>query len=74
MSGGAIAIGSGTTVLTSRSGGTARRVATAKGPIAAVATDGRRVVVFERITRKVGAGRRAKTVKSTVGRVIGSMR
>ena len=74
MSGGAIAIGSGTTVLTSRSGGTAKKAYTAKGPIAAVATDGKRVVVFERITRKIGAGKRARTVKSTVGRVIGGMR
>lgn len=72
--GNAIAIGSGAKVFSSRAGARAKPAGTAKGTVAAVATDGRRVVVFERVTRKVTVKKRAKTVKSTVGRVIGSVR
>lgn len=69
-----IVIGSGTRVFSSRGGAKAKAAGTAKGTIAAVATDGRRIVVFERITRKVTVKKRTRTVKSTVGRVIGSVR
>ena len=72
--GSAIAIGIGTRVFSSRSGATARAAGTAKGTVAAVATDGTRIVVFERITRKVTVKRRTTNVRSTVGRVIGSVR
>ncbi|NBQ44307.1 MAG: hypothetical protein EBU23_18065 [Mycobacteriaceae bacterium] len=72
--GSAIAIGSGTRVFSSTGGAKAKAAGTAKGTVAAVATDGRRIVVFERITRKVTVKKRTTNVKSTVGRVIGSVR
>ena len=69
----AIAIGAGRVVLTSR-GGAARRAGTANGPIAAVATDGSRVAVFERVSRKTRAGKSVKTVRSTAVRIVGRVR
>jgi hypothetical protein len=69
----AIAIGAGRTVLTSR-GGSARKVADARGPIAAVATNGTRVAVFERITRRVTKGKRTTSVRSTAVRIAGRVR
>jgi hypothetical protein len=72
--GSAIVIGTGTKVFSSKGGSKARAAGTAKGTVAAVATDGRRIVVFERITRKVTVKKRTTNVKSTVGRVIGSVR
>ena len=72
--GNAIVIGSGTKVFSSRSGAKARPAGTAKGTVAAVATNGTRIVVFERISRKVTVRKHTTTVKSTVGRVIGSVR
>jgi len=72
--GNAIVIGAGTKVFSSRSGAKARPAGTAKGAVAAVATDGTRIVVFERITRKATVKKRTTNVKSTVGRVIGSVR
>ena len=72
--GSAIAIASGTKVFSSRSGAKARAAGTANGTVAALATDGTRIVVFERISRKVTVKKRTSTVKSTVGRVIGRVR
>ena len=72
--GNAIAIGTGSNVFSSRGGATARAAGTAKGLVAALATDGKRIVVFERITRKVTVKKRTTIVKSTVGRVLGSVR
>jgi hypothetical protein len=72
--GNAIVIGTGTKVFSSRAGAKARPAGTAKGTVAAVATDGARIVVFERITRKVTVKKRTTKVKSTVGRVIGAVR
>ena len=72
--GSAIVIGSGAKVFSSRGGAKARAAGTAKGTVAAVATDGTRIVVFERLSRKVTVRKRTTTVKSTVGRVIGSVR
>jgi hypothetical protein len=69
----AVAIGAGRVVLTSR-GGSARRVATARGPIAAVATDGSRVAVFERISRKVKVRARTTTARTTAVRIAGRVR
>jgi len=69
----AIAIGAGRTVLTSR-GGSARKVADARGAIAAVATNGTRVAVFERITRRVTKGKRTTSVRSTAVRIAGRVR
>jgi hypothetical protein len=69
----AIAIGAGRVVLTSR-GGAARRAGTANGPIAAVATDGSRVAVFERGSRKARAGKSVKTVRTTAVRIAGRVR
>ena len=70
----AIVIGSGSKVFSSKGGAKARAAGTAKGIVAALATDGTRIVVFERITRKVTVKKRATNVKSTVGRVLGSVR
>ena len=72
--GNAIVIGSGSKVFSSKGGAKARAAGTAKGIVAALATDGTRIVVFERITRKVTVKKRATNVKSTVGRVLGSVR
>jgi len=72
--GNAIVVGAGTKVFSSRAGAKARPAGTAKGTVAAVATDGARIVVFERITRKVTVKKRTTNVKSTVGRVIGAVR
>ncbi len=72
--GNAIVIGSGSNVFSSKGGAKARAAGTAKGIVAALATDGTRIVVFERITRKVTVKKRATNVKSTVGRVLGSVR
>ena len=69
----AIAIGAGRAVLTSR-GGAAKKVADARGPIAAIATDGSRVVVFERVSRKAKVGKATKTVRTTAVRVAGRVR
>jgi hypothetical protein len=68
-----VAIGAGRVVLTSR-GGSARRVATARGPIAAVATDGSRVAVFERVSRKVNVRARTTTARTTAVRIAGRVR
>jgi hypothetical protein len=73
VGGRAIAIGAGTKVFTSR-GGAARPAGEARGPIAAVATDGARVAVFERVTRKAKSGARATTVRSTGVRILGRVR
>ncbi len=72
--GAAIVIGTGSNVFLSRGGAKARAAGTAKGIVAALATDGTRIVVFERITRKVTVKKRTTNVKSTVGRVLGSVR
>ncbi len=72
--GDAIAIGVGTKVLSSRGSSKAKVVGTAKGTVAAVATDGTRVAVFERVTRRVTVKKRTKTVKTTTGRIIGRVR
>ncbi len=72
--GNAIVIGSGSKVFSSKGGAKARAAGTAKGVVAALATDGTRIVVFERITRKVTVKKRATNVKSTVVRVLGSVR
>ena len=72
--GNAIVIGSGSKVFSSKGGAKARAAGTAKGIVAALATDGTRIVVFERITRKVTVKKRATNVKSTVVRVLGSVR
>ena len=72
--GNAIVIGTGSKVFSSRGGATARAAGTAKGVVAALATDGKRIVVFERITRKATVKKRTTNVKSTVGRVLGSVR
>lgn len=69
----AIAIGAGRTVLTSR-GGAARKVADARGPIAAVATDGSRVAVFERVSRVAKVKARTTTVRTTAVRIAGRVR
>jgi len=69
----AVAIGAGRAVLTSR-GGAARRIALARGPIAAVATDGSRVAVFERVSRRTKVKARTKTVRTTVVRIAGRVR
>jgi len=72
--GAAIVIGTGSKVFLSRGGAKARAAGTAKGIVAALATDGTRIVVFERITRKVTVKKRTTNVKSTVVRVLGSVR
>jgi hypothetical protein len=72
--GNAIVIGTGSKVFSSRGGAKARAAGTAKGVVAALATDGTRIVVFERITRKVTVKKRTTNVKSTVVRVLGSVR
>ena len=72
--GNAIVIGTGSKVFLSRGGAKARAAGTAKGIVAALATDGTRIVVFERITRKVTVKKRTTNVKSTVVRVLGSVR
>ena len=72
--GNAIVIGSGSKVFSSKGGAKARAAGTAKGIVAALATDGTRIVVFERITRKVTVKKRTTNVKSTVVRVLGSVR
>lgn len=69
----AVAIGAGRAVLTSR-GGAARKVADARGPIAAVATDGSRVAVFERVSRKAKVKARTTTVRTTAVRIAGRVR
>lgn len=69
----AVAIGAGRAVLTSR-GGAARKVANARGPIAAVATDGSRVAVFERVSRKAKVKARTRTVRTTAVRIAGRVR
>lgn len=69
----AIAIGAGRAVLTSR-GGAARKVGDARGPIAAIATDGSRVAVFERVSRKAKVGKATKTVRTTAVRIVGRVR
>lgn len=69
----AIAIGAGTKVLTSR-GGAAKPVGDARGPVAAVATDGSRVAVFERVSRKAKVKGRVTTVKTTGVRIMGKVR
>lgn len=74
VGGRAIAIGTGSKVLTSRGGAAARAAGDARGPVAAVATDGSRVAVFERITRTVTAKKRVRGVKVTRGRIIGGVR
>lgn len=74
VGGRAIAIGTGSKVLTSRGGTTARAAGDARGPVAAVATDGSRVAVFERITRTVTEKRHVRRVKTTRGRIIGGVR
>ena len=68
--GNAIVIGSGMNVFSSRAGSAARPAGTAKGTVAALATDGRRIVVFERVS--VAKGR--TTVRHTIGRVMGRVR
>lgn len=73
VGGRAIAIGAGTVVLTSR-GGSAKKVGTARGPVAAVATDGSRVAVFERISRKTKVGTKVVRVKKTAVRIAGRVR
>lgn len=72
--GAAIVIGTGSKVFSSKGGAKARAAGTAKGIVAALATDGTRIVVFERITRKVTVKKRTTNVKSTVVRVLGSVR
>ena len=72
--GNAIVIGIGSKVFSSRGGAKARAAGAAKGVVAALATDGTRIVVFERITRKVTVKKHTTNVKSTVGRVLGSVR
>lgn len=74
VGGRAIAIGTGSKVLTSRGGAAARAAGDARGPVAAVATDGSRVAVFERITRTVTTKKRVRSVKVTRGRIIGGVR
>lgn len=69
----AVAIGAGRAVLTSR-GGAARKVADARGPIAAVATDGSRVAVFERVQRTARVKGRTTTVRTTAVRIAGRVR
>ena len=69
----AIAIGAGRAVLTSR-GGAAKKVGDARGPIAAIATDGSRVAVFERVSRKAKVGKATKTVRTTAVRIVGRVR
>jgi len=69
----AIAIGAGRAVLTSR-GGAAKKVGDAKGPIAAIATDGSRVAVFERVSRRAKVGKVTKTVRNTAVRIVGRVR
>lgn len=69
----AVAIGAGRAVLTSR-GGAARKVGDAKGPIAAVATDGSRVAVFERVSRTAKVKGRVTTVRTTDVRIAGRVR
>ncbi|MSO44287.1 MAG: hypothetical protein EXQ74_03090 [Thermoleophilia bacterium] len=71
LAGDAIAIGVGDTVLTSRAG-RARAIGTATGAIAAVATDGSHVAVFERRTMRARAG--ASLVRATTVRIIGRVR
>ncbi len=73
VGGQAIVIGAGRTILASR-GGTARTVASAHGPIAAVATDGTRVVVFERVSRTTGTGSHVTTKRTTAVRIAGTVR
>jgi hypothetical protein len=73
VGGRAIAIGAGRVVLTSR-GGAAKKVGNARGTVAAVATDGSRVAVFERGSRKSKAGKKTVTVKATTARIIGRVR
>jgi len=68
--GNAIVIGAGVRVFSSAGGAKARKAVTAKGIVAALATDGTRIVAFERVT--VTKGR--KTVRRTIGRIIGSVR
>ena len=73
VGGRAIAIGAGRVVLTSR-GGAARKVGNAKGVVAAVATDGSRVAVFERVSRRTKTGKKTVTVRRTAARIIGRVR
>ena len=73
IGGRAIVIGAGRTVLTSR-GGAARKAGEARGPISAVATNGSRVAVFERVSRKAKVGTRVTTVRTTAVRIIGGVR
>lgn len=73
IGGRAIVIGAGRAVLTSR-GGAARKAGEARGPIAAVATNGSRVAVFERVSRKAKVGKRVTTVRTTAVRIIGGVR
>lgn len=69
----AIAIGAGRAVLTSR-GGAAKKVGDAKGQVAAIATDGSRVAVFERVSRTAKVGKVTKTVRNTAVRIVGRVR
>lgn len=69
----AVVIGAGRAILTSR-GGSARKVADARGPIAAIATNGSRVAVFERVSRTVKVKGRAKAVRTTEVRIAGTVR
>lgn len=73
VSGSVIAIGAGRLVLTSR-GGNARKVGNARGPVSAVATNGSRVAVFERVSRKAKVQGRVTTVRTTAVRIIGGVR
>ncbi len=73
VGGSTIAIGAGRAVLTSRHG-TARRVGGTRGAIAAVATDGSRVAVFERTSRRARTRTGARTVRITSVRIIGQVR
>lgn len=69
----AVAIGAGRAVLTSR-GGAARAAGTARGPVAAIATDGSRVAVFERVSRRARVNGRVTTVRTTDVRIAGRVR
>ncbi len=69
----AVVIGAGRAVLTSR-GGRARKVTDARGPIAAIATNGTRVAVFERVSRTAKVKGRTKTVRTTEVRIAGRVR
>ncbi|MFN8120924.1 MAG: hypothetical protein U0237_00700 [Thermoleophilia bacterium] len=69
VGGGAVAVADGRRILAAR-GGTARRVALARGPVAAVAVDGDRVAWFERLVIRRG-GAPARWTVARLARVPG---